>query len=95
MEGPQSDLFAQDIEERNRLSDERRSAIRTRLETVLGDLRAATTFPWKDPLDAVHEENRFQRETELLGDEGISMWEAFDQEMERLYATQSLSDVAA
>lgn len=95
MEGPQSDLFAQDIEERNRLSDERRSAIRTRLETVLGDLRAATTFPWKDPLDAVHEENRFQRETELLGDEGISVWEAFDQEMERLYATQSSSDIAA
>ena len=64
-------------------------------ETVLGELRAATTFPWKDPLDAVHEENRFQRETELLGDEGISDWEAFDQEMERLYATQSSSDIAA
>jgi hypothetical protein len=34
-------------------------AIRARLEATLAKLAAAATFPWHDPLDAVHEENRF------------------------------------
>ena len=63
----QADLFAQDDAERNKLSEPQRAAIRSRLEATLARLEATATFPWEDPLDAVHEENRFQRETELLG----------------------------
>lgn len=69
--------------------------IRSRLEATLAGLEAAATFPWIDPLDAVHEENRFQRDTEALGEEGTALWERFDKEMERLYAKQSASDVRA
>ena len=85
---PQADLFAQDDAERNTLSQSKRIAIRARLEATLARLEAAATFPWRDPLDAVHEENRFQRDCELLGDEGALLWARFDKEMDRLHATR-------
>lgn len=69
--------------------------IRARLEATLAELEAATSFAWRDPLDAVHEENRFERDAELLGDEGADLWARFDKEMERLYATQLDSDQRA
>lgn len=84
----QADLFAQDRNERNQLSEAQRLALRSRLESKLAQLEATATFPWSDPLDAVHEENRFQRDTDLLGEEGAVFWARFDREMERLYATQ-------
>lgn len=85
----QADLFAQDEAERNELSESRRLTIRSRLEARLAQLEAAETFPWSDPLDAVHEENRFQRDTEMLGEEGAGLWTRFDKEMDRLYSTQA------
>lgn len=89
MRHTQADLFAQDDAERNKLSESRRLTIRSRLEATLAKLEAAASFPWTDPLDAVHEENRFQRDAEILGEEGAILWAQFDAEMERLYATQS------
>jgi hypothetical protein len=91
----QADLFAQDDAERNTLSQSQRAAIRSRLEATLARLEATATFPWRDPLDAVHEENRFQRDTELLGEEGALLWARFDKEMDRLHATQFPSDTRA
>jgi hypothetical protein len=91
----QADLFAQDDVERNKLSESRRLTIRSRLEATLAKLEAAATFPWEDPLDAVHEENRFQRDSKMLGEEGAVLWTRFDQEMDRLYATQSTPDARA
>ena len=88
----QSDLFAQDLDERNKLSDSRRSVILSRLEARLAELEATATFPWNDPLDAVHEENRFQRDAEMLGEEGAVLWARFDKEMDRLYSMQSAPD---
>ncbi len=88
----QADLFAQDGAERNKLSESRRQAIRSRLEAILARLEASATFPWNDPLEAVHEENRFERESGMLGDEGAPLWDRFDRVMERLYATQPASD---
>ena len=88
----QADLFAQDHSERNQLSDPQRATIRERLVATLARLEAAATFPWHDPLDAVHEENRFQRDTELLGEEGAVLWARFDREMDRLHATQPSPD---
>jgi hypothetical protein len=84
----QTDLFAQDNAERNRISEDMLAATRARLEATLTRLEAAETFPWPDPLDAVHEENRFQRGTDMLGDVGAALWARFDEVMERLYATQ-------
>lgn len=88
----QADLFAQDDAERNALPESRRVAIRARLEATLAKLEAMETFPWRDPLDAVHEENRFQRDTEMLGDEGANLWARFDKEMDRLHSTQFSPD---
>ena len=88
----QEDLFAQDAAERNALSEAQRAAIRLRLESTLARLAAAETFPWRDPLDAVHEENRFQRDAERLGEEGVLLWNRFDEEMDRLHATQFSAD---
>lgn len=95
MRPTQADLFAQDNAERNQLSEARRLAIRSRLEATLARLEGAASFPWHDPLDAVHEENRFQRDSEMLGEEGAALWRRFDKEMERLYATQPAPDLRA
>jgi hypothetical protein len=95
MRHTQADLFAQDDAERNKLSESRRLTIRSRLEATLARLEATATFPWHDPLDAVHEENRFQRDSEMLGEEGAVLWARFDKEMERLYATQPAPDARA
>lgn len=84
----QTDLFAQDEAERNRLSEPQRLVIRSRLEKALAWLEAATTFPWRDPLDAVHEENRFERDCQMLGEEGALLWARFDKEIDRLLALQ-------
>lgn len=84
----QADLFAQDDAARNSLSQSERIAIRERLEETLAKLQATEVFPWRDPLDAVHLENRFERDSKRLGDEGAAFWSRFDREMERLYATQ-------
>ncbi|HEX8585078.1 MAG TPA: hypothetical protein VF680_11780 [Allosphingosinicella sp.] len=91
----QADLFAQDEAERNELSDARRAAIKERLQARLAQLEATATFPWADPLDAVHEENRFERDTAMLGEEGKVLWLQFDHVMERLHATQSVPDIEA
>lgn len=95
MRHTQADLFAQDQTERNRLSDPKRSLIRSRLEATLARLEAAATFPWNDPLDAVHEENRFQRDSEMLGEEGTALWARFDKEMDRLHGEQAAPDIRA
>lgn len=44
--------------------------MRSRLDATLAKLEVTATFPWRDPLDAVHEENRLQRDSEGLGEEG-------------------------
>ena len=88
MKHAQADLFAQDDAERNSLPESRRLAVLARLEERLAALEAADIFPWDDPLDAVHEENRFQRDTGMLGEEGARLWARFDGQMDRLYATQ-------
>ena len=95
MKPTQADLFAQDDEERNKLSESRRLLIRSRLEATLAKLEATAIFPWDDPLDAVHEENRFQRDTEMLGEEGALLWVRFDKEMDRIYSTQFSPDASA
>ena len=88
MSSIQADLFAQDSIERNRVSEDLLVAVRARLEATLSRLEAAESFPWSDPLEAVHEESRFQRGTDMLGEEGVVLWARFDKEMDRLYATQ-------
>lgn len=91
----QPDLFAQDDVERNKLSESQRSTLRSRLEATLATLEGSAAFPWRDPLDAVHVENRFQRDSEMLGQEGTLLWARFDKEMDRLHLTQLSPDVRA
>ena len=89
MKHTQADLFAQDNAERNRLPQTTLILIRERLEMILVRLEAAEVFPWSDPLEAVHVENRFERDAEALGEEGARLWARFDKEMERLHATRN------
>ena len=91
----QVDLFAQDDAERNALSESERSKIRSSLAATLARLEAMTTFAWRDPLDAVHEENRFQHDAEMLGEEGALLWARFDKEMDRLHSTQTSPEARA
>jgi hypothetical protein len=95
MSHSQADLFAQDGAERNKLSETARQAIRSRLETRLAELEAAAVFPWSDPLDAIHEENRFERDVERLGEEGADLWARFDKAIDRLYAMRLEPDAPA
>jgi hypothetical protein len=90
MNPKQADLFAQDESERNTLSDQQRSLIRSRLEATLARIKVAPSFSWRDPLDAVHEENRFERDAGLLGEEGAKLWVQFDIEMDRLRRTREI-----
>lgn len=85
----QADLFAEDNTQRNILPEATLGSIRERLKATLARLEAVEIFPWSDPLQAVHEENRFERDARLLGEEGDAFWARFDKEMDRLYATQS------
>ena len=95
MSSSQADLFAQDDVERNQLSELQRSTIRSRLKATLAKLEATETFSWHDPLDAVHEENRFQRDADMLGEEGSLLWSRFDKEMDRLHSTRISPDARA
>lgn len=95
MNRDQADLFAEQEVERNRLPESSRLAIRTRLEATLARLEAAESFAWSDPLDAVHEENRFERDAAMLGEEGAALWARFDREMDRLYTTRFPPDERA
>lgn len=85
----QPDLFAEDNAARKQLSEEESAVVREKLIATLARLEAAEKFPWSDPLEAVHEENRFQRRSEMLGDEGANLWARFDSVMDRLYAMQN------
>lgn len=40
----------------------------------------------------MHEENRFQHDSEKLGAEGAPLWARFDKEMDRLHETQFPED---
>jgi hypothetical protein len=95
MKHTQADLFAQDDAERNKLPESAALMIRSRLEATLAELEGVAIFPWSDPLDAVHVENRFQRDAAMLGDEGAALWARFDREMDRLYSTQPASQPRA
>ena len=88
MASTQPDLFAEDNAARKQLSEEEAAVIRERLLATLAYLAAQEKFPWSEPLDAVYEENRFERRSEMLGDEGAILWARFDIEMDRLYATR-------
>lgn len=88
MKYTQPNLFAEDDAERNNLPEAAAASSRARLEATLARLEATETFPWSDPLESAHEENRFQRGTEMLGEEGAALWARFDSEMDRLFATQ-------
>lgn len=83
----QADLFAQDQPAGNALSESRRMEIRARLEATIARVTAAETYLWRDPLEAAHEENRFEYDCKLLGEEGAAFWARFDKEMDRLHAT--------
>ena len=88
MSSSQADIFAEDAAARNTLSEAEAAVVRERLEATLARIGAAREFPWSDPLDATHEENRFERDCKKLGAESVALWERFDKEMDRLYATR-------
>jgi hypothetical protein len=83
----QIDMFERAPRAREKTSPEVLDRVRERLEATLARLEAETSFCWKDELAAIHEENGFRAAAKLLGDEGETLWQRFDTEMDRLYAT--------
>jgi hypothetical protein len=88
MQSNQIDLFAQDNAERNKLSEAERAKVRDRLQETVSMLESASQLPWSDPLEVVHQENRFERDCQKLGEEGHNFWARFDRELDRLFKAQ-------
>jgi hypothetical protein len=84
----QADLFGEEAAAKPEYSAELLDGVRKRLLETLARLESVSVFPWTDPLEAIHEENRFQRASSLLGEEGEQLWARFDKELDRLYAAQ-------
>lgn len=81
------DMFADSPQATGKVSPELLTRVRERLEATLVRLSAETRFCWASNLDAIHEENRFRSDVRLLGDASGDLWDRFDREMDRLYAT--------
>lgn len=90
----QVDMFADSPPATGKVSPELLARVRERLEATLVRLSAETRFCWASNLDAIHEENRFRSGAQLLGDAGGDLWDRFDREMDRLYATLEEGDKA-
>lgn len=88
-------MFADSSPASEKVSPELLARVRERLEATLVRLSAETRFCWVSNLDAIHEENSFRSGTLLLGDAGADLWNRFDREMDRLYATLEEMDKAS
>lgn len=88
-------MFADSPPASEKVSPELLGRVRERLEATLARLSAETQFCWSSNLDAIHEENSFRSGTLLLGDAGADLWNRFDREMDRLYATLEETDQAS
>lgn len=83
----QVDMFADTSPATEKISPELLARVRGRLEATLARLSAEARFCWSSNLEAIHEENSFRSGAQLLGKEGTALWDRFDREMDRLYAT--------
>lgn len=83
----QADMFEDAPRARAVVSPEIVARVRERLLATLARLEAETSFPWANELAAIHEENGFRAAAKLLGTDGDVLWQRFDAEMDRLYAT--------
>lgn len=88
----QVDLFSDAPHARDAVPPAIMARVRERLEAALARLENATEFCWTDELAAIHEENGFRAASRLLGAEGKGLWQRFDAELNRLYATVRTSD---
>ena len=83
----QVDLFEHAPRAREAVTPTIAARVRERLQATLARLAAETNFCWADELAAIQEENGFRAASKLLGAEGETLWQRFDAEMDRLYAT--------
>ena len=83
----QTDLFAKASPTVEAPSDEVVAIIRARLHATLELVRSATEMPWSDPLAMIREDNAFRFGKDALPpEEAAALWDAFNVEMDRLYA---------
>lgn len=86
----QPDLFAPSSQAAERPSDEVAAVIRARLRATLALVRSAETMPWPDMLSVIREDNAFRFGKDALPpDEAAALWDAFNAEMDRLYAAMN------
>ena len=83
----QAEMFDDALRAREAVPPAVAMRVRERLIATLARLEAETVFPWADELAAIHEENGFRAASKSLGADGEALWERFDAEMDRLYAT--------
>lgn len=64
--------------------------VRTQLRQTLELVRSAEAMPWTDQLEIIRADNAFRYGKEALPpDEAAELWDAFNREMDRLYAVMN------
>lgn len=86
----QADLFDAPSRSNPPPSDEVVGIVRQQLRQTLDLVRSAKTMPWTDQLDIIRADNAFRYGKEALPPgEATELWEAFNREMDRLYAAMN------
>jgi hypothetical protein len=83
----QSDLFRAPSRGAAQPSDEIVGIVRQQLRQTLDLVQSAETMPWTDQLEIIHVDNAFRYGKDVLPpEEAAELWDAFNREMDRLYA---------
>jgi hypothetical protein len=86
----QSDLFGAPSQGAAKPNDEMVGIVRQQLRATLELVRSADTMPWTNQLEIIHADNAFRYGKEALpASEATELWEAFNREMDRLYAAMN------
>jgi hypothetical protein len=89
MSESQADLFG-DRSSGEPVNDEIVVIVRAQLRATLDLVKSAQALPWADQLEAIHADNAFRYGKEALPpEEAAELWEAFNREMDRLYAVMN------
>ncbi len=90
MSTSQADLFGIQSRAGEAPSAEIVDIVRAHLRQTLDLVRSADTMPWTDHLDIIRADNAFRYGKEALPpEEAAELWDAFNREMDRLYAVMN------
>ena len=87
MSAAQSTLFEAITIEPDQPTGELVAIVRARLRATLKLVQSSNEMPWTDHLTIIREDNAFRYDKDILPQaEAAALWDAFNVEMDRLYA---------